>query len=451
MFNHERQKSAFAGDFRPLTFSGAVALAIVLGLAGCGSKGNSENPGKVTIKATSTMEPEPLALAGEQLVSPDTFMLADKVFDMALVKDPGNFRARFYKAVLKPLMVFEGINKRLRPYVIAKGDIKKFDRVAKEMPNSPLLDFLVNGPEDISNVEGIQALVDKYTGALVELYEFLKTNEEQTLVINLNPHIWEQRIQHDSQSNCSIVRDDGEETRVVCDIREILQRKLATADMIALRQNIAGMILYAIIYNAYTLDGVDDLVRLPSSRSEGRASTPISRSRDSLLAERADTPAETFTRLENLPKFGLLRASHHLKALRTFGADSVAAWKYVRDNQGTLCPAVEYPWQKRRKGHVFENGICMDGVRSEEEKNIALLDQLLRGPGAILVSTGDGRKVSVMLDAFRIADQPVTNLKTLFPSQYNRCGQAIALRDPTFGGILPNGEGNLLLKQECEQ
>jgi hypothetical protein len=462
MFILEQNKISFARAFRPIGLLGLLALAIVMGTTGCGPRGNdSPDAGRREIKATTTMEPEPLALAGEQLVAPGTFMLADKVFDMALAKDPGNYRAHFYKAVLKPLMVFEGVNRRLRPYVIAKGDIRKFDRIAANMPNSPLLDFMLNGREDISSVEGVQNLVDQYISAMVELYDFLKVHEEQALVINLNPHIWEQKIQHDTQDNCSIVRNDKEETRVECDLREILQRKMSLADMIALRQNIAGMILYAIIYNSYTLEGAEDLLRLSQESSSSKSSTPVRaqppepmpRSGPETMVDSRPTrtPAEVFNRLENLPKFGLLRPTNKLKALRKFGADFSAAWKYVRDNQRNLCPATKYPWERRRKGHVFENGICIDGVNSEDEKNIALLDQLLSGPGAVLVGTADGRKLNVMLDAFRVSDQPVANLKSLFPSQYNRCGQAIALHDPTFGGVLPNGDGNLFLSQDCPQ
>lgn len=433
-FSQKKEFKQARGPSRSLSFVGTLALALVVGTTACQKNEKVVDANKADIRANSTMEPEPVALAGEQLVSPYTFMLADKVFDMALAKDPNNYRSRFYKALLKPLMVFQGVTKRLRPYVTAKGDIRKFDMIAAEMPNSPALDFMLNGTEDIADAAGVQALIDRYIDALAELYQFLKTNEETALTVNLNAQVWEAQLRKDVADDCAIITDTEQERHVRCNVRSILQRKIALPDMIALRHQVAGMMLYAMIYNSYSLDGVDDLIVETQKNPHSKANT-----------------AEQYAKLDNLPRFGLLRPSQRFGMLRTFGADLSAAWKYVVSHRSDVCPATEYPWQKPRKGYVFAGGFCQYGVRSEDEKNVALLDQAMRGPISILTKNGEGRTFSLMLDAFRFADQPIANLKSVFPAQYNACGEVAAFRDPSFGGVLPRGDGNVLLKEECRK
>ena len=53
-------------------------------------------------------------------------LMSDKVFDMALAKDPTNKKAQFYKAFLKAPMTLKGAVKRVLPAVRKYGDINKY-------------------------------------------------------------------------------------------------------------------------------------------------------------------------------------------------------------------------------------------------------------------------------------------------------------------------------------
>ena len=405
-------------------------FALSLALTACSPKQDSSDD-KVQIKAAASMEAEQLASAGEQLVSPYTFMLADKVLDMSLAKDGGNPRARFYKAVLKPFMVFQGTYKRLRPFVMANGDIKKFDSGPASLPESPAKDFLLNGNEDIRTVSDIQVLLDQYIGSLADLYKFLKDNENVALTLNLNPNVWEQQIQKDAINSCSVVSNEPGNINVVCDYRDLLQRKVGLADMIALRQSVAGMLMYQMLYNSYSLEGVEDLIKGDTNHER--------------------SPSEVMAMLDNMPSFGLLRSQNKLALLRTLGSDASAAYKYVRDHQGELCPSQKYPFEKRRKGFLFNDGVCLGGIRSEQDKAVALLDSALRGPISV-VSETNGQQRNLRIDPFQLADRPVASLKSVFPASLDACGNATAFRDPSFGGILPDADGNLLIaRQACRK
>jgi len=411
-----------------------VAIGLLASLAvGCAKNNSSTlDNGQAKIAATTAMDSEQLAQAGEQLMSPYTFMLADTVFDMALSKDPSNSRARFYKAFLKPAMALRGSYKRARPFVSVVGDIRQYDGNIKTAPNSPLKDFIQSGPEDINTTADIQNVADKYVNALSDLYQFLKDNEDTPLTLNLNANVFEQQITKDAPSDCTVLSDDPNSTEgvnVICDYHDLLQRKIATADMITLRQSVAGVMLYAMLSNSYSADGIEQFYKNQNSETEG--------------------PAQVFAKLDKLPAFGRLRKAHKFGMLRTLGSDASAAWNYLVSRQAELCPAPQFQGQQiTRKGFLFNNGICLVGS-PDNQKSIGLLDAALKGPIETAAQTNDGRQINIVVNPFLMADRPIASLKSLFPTGFDSCGEATGLRDPSFGGILPNGEGNQFISKGC--
>jgi hypothetical protein len=45
-----------------------------------------------------------------------------------------------------------------------------------------------------------------------------------------------------------------------------------------------------------------------------------------------------------------------------------------------------------------------------------------------------------LFDPFKIARGPIQDLRSVAPSSYDGLGNVTALRDPTVGGIFPNGD-----------
>src|SRR5687768_15532354 len=91
----------------------------------------------IRVEVSDKMDAEELALAGEQLISPATFMLAQKTFNMSLTKDPNNKRAQFYTAMLKPWMASRGLAVRLKPVIRLHGNIAAHEKMIADIPNSP--------------------------------------------------------------------------------------------------------------------------------------------------------------------------------------------------------------------------------------------------------------------------------------------------------------------------
>ena len=88
-------------NFKTMILMSTLAVC----LSACTDNDNKSAHDGVQITANDKMDASSLADAGEQLVSPYTWMLADKVFTMALEKNATNEKAQFYRALLKPMML----------------------------------------------------------------------------------------------------------------------------------------------------------------------------------------------------------------------------------------------------------------------------------------------------------------------------------------------------------
>ena len=73
---------------RSQSFTVATLLAASLVLGACRpQKSGDTNSNQIHVNVQASMDAETIALGGEQLVTPYTFMLADRIFDLALNMD----------------------------------------------------------------------------------------------------------------------------------------------------------------------------------------------------------------------------------------------------------------------------------------------------------------------------------------------------------------------------
>lgn len=385
-------------------------LVLALAIGACTNQKPAQQPDELKIVYRQASA-EDLALAGEQLVTPSSFPLADRVLDEALAKDPSNKRAQFYKMFLKPFMVFQGVAVRVRPFVRAYGDMEQFKKL-EDLPNSTTRDLLFNGREDIANLAQLQDLLVEYRDANIEFYQWLKNNEDLELVLNLNPWIFGNEIQKDV--DCRLIEESPEGMRVVCDNRNLLQRKLSPADNIALRQGVASLALYAILYTSYTLDGLEKIF----AQSKGQELSSH----------------ERLQILQNTPQAGQLRRDNAMKYIHAFGSDFAYAMSYAIKNQQALCPKTS---DKARKGQVFKHGLC---VASDTDKSLALLNLALKGAFVQDFEDSTGQKKSILIDPFAISTRPATDIRIYLPESLDACGHAASYADNTLGGIFPLGD-----------
>ncbi len=435
-----------------------VVLILPFFLTACGKDEKVKENNKV-ITTNAQMDAEELALAGEQLVGPYTFMLANRVFDQALAKDPKNQRANFYKAFIKPFMAYKGIVQRIRPLVKEFGNEDQLQKDLNKIPDSSFKDFITQGGgPSITDAEQAQKFLTEVRNGYNEFRSYLKSNPEMELNLNLNPHLFEEAIRRKMYNSCRISWSGGSGNAIdgrdlsdsqieyldsnqdyydyECDPSMMARVGVNAADVKVMQQYAAGIVLYLTPYTSYKFDGLKKLVKLNMERSQsGQQPLPAQ---------------EVQSVLESNPEFGKLRGDQSMTVVTDLGSDFSAAWKWANENQHALCPNLANEWEVKRPNMLVENGICV-GDKFESRDNLKLFDDILAGSTRQVIRKADGQRVETAVDPMIVFKSPIANLRDIAPASYNACGKAETLRDNSLGRILPEGNAkSVLLDGNCE-
>jgi tetratricopeptide (TPR) repeat protein len=425
-----------------------ILLALVVAFTGCGDKKEDKNP-EVIIHADEKMSAEELAESGEALVSPFTFMLADRVFTMALAKDPENKKAQFYKNFVKRLMVLKGIVRRIAPLARAGTAQQRADYEdwKKQFPESPLKTFLLDGPEDLTREAQLVDVLTDYQKALNDFRKFLKVNSNMELTLNLNPYVFEKDIKTDLANSCrsesssdssdsagpgtgsghvrgnghGIGDGDGTPREIVvrCYSWGVAQKKVNAADLVAIRQMTGGEIYFMAMYTAYDI------------------STFVEISKNQEL--KTMTPPEVLKYYKSLPSLGKLRKEQTLGMIPELGSDLSAAIKWAKQYQDRICPGGAGS-SNQRPGFLFKDGLCVNPTQKDEQ-NLARLDHALAGIfSAPLYNSREEQIGEIRTNALGFFANPPQELKALLPESVDSKGQVTQWSDKTFGGLFPDGD-----------
>lgn len=400
-----------------------VIAGLITQIACENTKSNGLDAGsKKQVYVTSSMSSADLTESAEQLITPTQFMAADKVLDMALEKDPSNFKALFYKQFLKSFMVNKGILARVKPLVAKYGNIKEYEKSINGLPDTPASRFLLDGKEDISKVKDVQSYISDYQLALNDFRKFLIENQDKQLTIEISSTYLENLFKDSDAYECTQISPSQYE----CDFRNITKRKLSTPDFMAIRQSLAGMIFFLNFYSAYSFEGIEIL--------------------NTLGIKEGATPEQVIAIVEEkLPEFGKLRSQNLLKETMNLGSDLVSAGRWAIQYQNQLCPkGMEVAHQRR--GFLFHKGLC---VKNSDEalRNLAMLEQVMSSTIKVKLDTN---LPEVELDYMAWFKNPIQDLLAVAPKSFNSCGQATSLKDNTLGGLFVNGDADkLLAKINC--
>lgn len=405
----------------------ALCTSLTLALSACSPEDSTD---RVRITVTEQMNAEELAQAGEQLMTPHTMHLANHVFAKALEKDPDNKKAQFYSAFLKRITVFEGLLKRVRPYVEKYGNIEKLNKTIQDLPKHPMRDFLLKSnpaKSDIKSLADIQGLLIDYRDAVEGFREFIAKNPDLTLELYLNPLLFQNQIAENVLNNCIVVESKDPQTlaEIECDFSEIALARINIADLMALKQIAAGEILYLTLYTSYSVNGVDDVLK----KSE----------------EKPVTSAEMFEALQSIPGALTLNKRESMTSVRKLGSDFGVALKWVMKYQDSLCPRDANGNIRKRSGFLMPN-ICIRDT-TEANRTLATLEKVLAGTMRVALGT-EGQKQTKNINVITLFDKPVNDLRRLMPKTWNAEGTtATSFRDKTLGGLMPDGDADDLLKQ----
>lgn len=404
---------------------------LVLGLTSQIACESAKNKGldmnsKTQVYANASMPATDLVEAAEQLITPTQFMTADKILDMALAQDPNNFKALFYKNFLKGYMVNKGIMTRVKPLVRKYGKITEYEKNMNALPDVPAYRFLADGKEDISTVEDIQSYLSSYQVALNEFRRFLIENQDQQLTIEISSTYLENLFKDSAAYECTPVSTVENQYHYECDFRNITKRKLTTPDFMAIRQMLAGMILYLNFYTAYSFEGVETL---------------------SSLNIKEGTPPEQVLNLisTKFPELGKLRSQNLMKETLNLGSDLISAGRWAIQYQNQLCPkGIETPHQ--RQGYLFNKGICIQNA-DQALRGLAVMEQVMSSTVKVKINES---LPDAELDYMAWFKNPPQHLMDLAPKTFNSCGQTTSYRENSLGGLFVNNDADKYLVTNCK-
>jgi len=382
--------------------------------------GKNEAANKLSVSDESSAAE--LAQAAEQLLSPYTFMLAYKISNQALQKDPQNLKAQFYYLFLKRFEAFRGYYFRVQGMLTTaeRADILK---QINDMPKSPLKDYLVDTSKPIFRTESdIQAALDEYFNASNEFRKFLKDNEEKEFEIQLNPYVFDKSIRENLIDSCRYEENDGQFS-LKCDRQNIAIKKLNTADFIYLRQLVSGEILYGALLNSYSADGL--------------RATQASSDYASL------TPENKIKRLLASGNLGKYRKTSLFTNIPSLGSDLVAATEWALKYQSELC--------QPRKDYLAGDAWCIQD-QTNIYANIEIAKSLLSGITRVdLKIANSNAKMNTQVNLLALLNSPIQDLRTVAPVKYNNCGLATELPDNTLQGLFPENNASLfVLDTNCK-
>ncbi len=331
-------------------------------------------------------ETEKMARKTESLITEETFEEAYQQASQLSAQDPSNVRAKFWKAVLAPGMELRGVYSRIAPLATRNPERAReyFEAIAqmKRTHGPKFVAFFLNGPGDIKTERDAQELVARVVARIDELRETMKSLRNSELEIDNIP-------------NARAVR-------------------LNAADFAALEQIVGGYQVYLSIMNSYDLSGSINV----GDHSQGRSGQEVI---NLLLAN---------------PSFGKLRDGRAYAVLPQLAKDAVLATRSAIALQAELCPAgSETP--SNRPGHLFENGLCVK-TSSALEATLKTVE-LVASTNLARIVVGEDNKEYVV-SAPKFLASPISDVRSLVPTAYDRCGQAVAIADPTIGGLFPRGE-----------
>jgi hypothetical protein len=429
-------------NFRHLTGL-AVSATLLMTLTSCNKKNNSRDINvkdiQANTKTTSSQKAEELAKASEQLMTFQGFAYADDVAHLALQLDSSNVRAQFVKAMLGPIMVNEGLAQRVKPLAAQdpeslEGYNKSMDNLDQKTPNSTYKSFLKNGAEDIRDEKDVQKHLDALADSFKALRDFAKNNKNAELTVMTTDSMFK-AMQQRYGSACQIVQTEpGLYKAVNCPDQTALEVKLNRADFEALQMGAAGMELYVSLANSYKLTGTLEKALSLKGQNE------------------IDAKAVIESMLEN-KEFATLRAGNGFVRMLEMGHEAVTGLRWIAQNQKTLC-SMGKSNPKNRIGMLFNEGLCDQRTEAESLKGLAEAEEGLNGKASQATAMNKyGQIYKFNTRAVALTNSPIKDLRSILPTSFDKCGNALTVADPSLSGLITTQDANNILAHlaDCDQ
>ncbi len=467
-----------------LFLSGAAALTAIT-VVGCApvkkkqvtEKVSEQHAAQLAAEGKAAESAAEYARIGELLLLPEGIIYADKMFDKALEIDPKNGKANFYSAITKVMMAGQGYMTRYEPLMTPR-DMEYFANVKKtlaEISLPELTKMLTEMPAGKgafgTNEEMHRAWRTEILPVVVEAGKKLRQiSTDKPLEININLARLEPGARaisgvpssypyyygpfttswSNSYTSCTKSKYSGGEydsktktyapykwectqetvynyTYFSQGLRNSEQAFIDGSDIKVLHSAVEGLANYIRILTAFSSEGIEALV-LKTMQATTSSDESIFWS----------TALQTLARSHALgtnayAKLGTLEPDHQLVELGQSAEEVAKELVSLVSLRNEVCNN-----GARNKSNSLVIDICFG---FEDTKLISLIADAMSGPKKLEIGyDAAGQPVKMLVDVWGFLRNPPRDLKALLPTKYNAQGKIVAMADPRFGGLFPDGD-----------
>lgn len=357
------------------------------------------------------------ARVGEALISSPNggIFLAEEMFQKSLSIDSTNSKANFYSAILAPQMTMKGFVPRFKKLSNDKISINKFENEISELGLPEVTDFYLKlkpGAVEAKELEDLRRFVRN------EYAKELKNSLAKISLISgknfkILPVINEEKTQ--------ICEVDSSGNAIICKDEEVKQKAVSVYidehDVKALKVSFSAMRSALLLSTSIGLKGVEEVSRKLEQKKQSSKKVSDKEIVD-LLKTRPD-----FLRFE-----GSKNDLREIFLAKEEIIEDLIDFSKVRSE---LCD------KSLRKNNLVKE-ICIDAETADRLSEVLTY---IVGPKEILLGYDeDGREVSVEVNLRALVDSELTSLQDLLPNKFSKEGKILELKDPTFAGMIPNGD-----------
>ena len=412
-----------------LKTAGTALFILSLSLvASCTQSSNTSSSNKISTSNAQTLykegnlseSSELYARVGESLLSSPNagVLLAEEMFQKSLTIDSANPKANFYSAILAPKLTLKGFIPRFKKLHSNKKIIEKYESQIQDFGLPELTNFLWKlkpGTLEARELEDLRRFVrSEYAHELKNSLRKIALLEGKKF--KLIPMVNENR-----EEVCQV----NEKNKIVECIDQGTKAKALSVtvdehDVRALKVTYSTMRSSLLLGTTIGLQGYEDISAKVKAKSQKKALSD--KDIVEVLATRPD-----FLRFEG--------SKEDLRELFLAKEEIIEDLIDFSKLRSELCNS------SQRKDNLAKE-ICIDEDSADQLTNTL---SFLIGPKEIVLGLDEnGEEVSVEINLRALIDSGLTSLQDLMPKKFSKEGKALDYKDPTFAGIIPNGD--LLLK-----
>jgi hypothetical protein len=423
---------------KPVTYSeSAIRLEVAQARADI-ANGNTEK-GTADLRAAA----EKYARMGELLLLPEGFEYADEMFGKALDADPNNQKANFYKAITEPALLAKGFIPRVERLFTTETELRDLERfrhdVAKyELPE--LTAFATKLPAGekafISYYDAQRYAREKVLPALKQSVARLEKIDLSIapLRLNINPYrlspegakkeyhyTYSSHWCNQSNGDFSCQDYNYEGTYGDRDLPRVYM--IDKHDLKVIRSSYAAMVASVQVGTAYSFKDIEYAIRRLKAIAEIRHQ------------RRKHLTAEDVTQLlSEFPDLLTLENDHQLSEVSKIATEALKNALSLDEMKDQLCSTQN----GRNKKNATLAPMCLT-VGYVEAFRLGV--DLLAGPKEIVLgSDSANNEVRILMDLTRVLKNPIADIKSLLPTEFDEAGRPVRYPDTTMGGLFPNGD-----------